>query len=462
MIYKIKQAITVVAVLCAVGGAPIAASAETLADALISAYRHSGLLEQNRALLRAADEEVAAAVAGLRPSINYAVNESWSNTQPYPGSSVSLSATLSASLLLYDFGRTDLRIAIARENVLATREMLIGVEQNVLLRAVSAFLNVRSAAETSSLQSNNVRLIIEELRATRDRFNVGEITQTDVSMAEARLAAARASEAAAAGSLLIAREEYKASTGHYPAALSAPPTPPITASNIEEARALGLLRHPDMRAAQRNVTIAEMNVEIALLAMKPTVTATGSTTYTQIVDGMNSTRNQLGLNLQGSLYQGGRMSATYRRAQAMRDAARAGLHIVKHGVDQNVGNAWARLAIAAASREATERQIRASTVALRGTREEQSLGARTALDVLNAEQILLDARANAINAQSDQYTAVYNLLASMGLLTADHLGLGIPTYDPAAYYNAVKSAPVYEISPQGERLDAVLKALLRE
>lgn len=438
---------------------PVAVRAESLADALVSAYRHSGLLEQNRALLRAADEDVAIAVAGLRPSINYAISESWTNTQPLPNASVSLSATLSASLLLYDFGRTDLGIAVARENVMATRAMLIGVEQQVMLRAVSAFLNVRSASETSALQANNVRLITEELRATRDRFEVGEITQTDVSLAEARLAAARAAESAAAGSLLIAREEYKAATGHYPGTLSAPPTPPVTVSTLAEARALGRRRHPDMLANQRNITIAEMNVEIARLAMKPTLSASGSTTYSQVIDGASTTNSQLGLTLQGTLYQGGRLSAVYRRAQAMRDATRAGLHIVKHSVDQNIGNSWAQLAIAAASREATDRQIRASRVALRGTREEQSLGSRTALDVLNAEQDLLDARANAITAQSDQYQAVYALLAAMGLLTAEHLRLGVTIYDPAAYYDAVESAPVYQVSPQGERLDAVIKAL---
>ena len=438
---------------------PAILAAETLTDALISAYRHSGLLDQQRALLRAADEDVAIAVAALRPAINYSISEKWTNSQPFPGASVSLSATLSASLLVFDFGRSELGIALARENVLATREMLGGVEQQVLLRAVSAFLNVRSAAETASLQANNVRLITEELRAAQDRFEVGEITQTDVSMARARLAGAKAAEAAAAGNLLIAREEYKAATGHYPSTLSAPPTPPVTVSTLGEARALGRRRHPDMLVGQRNVTISEMNVQMALLGMKPTINATGSTTYSHTFGGSDTTNNQLGVTLQGPIYQGGRMSALYRKSQAMRDATRAGLHVTQMGVDQNISNAWAQLAIAAASLEATQRQIRASTVALRGAREEQSLGARTTLDVLNAEQTLLDARASSITAQSDQYNAVYRLLASMGLLTVEHLRLGIATYDPEAYYNAVKSAPVHQVSPQGERLDAVIKAL---
>ncbi|MCP5038747.1 MAG: TolC family outer membrane protein [Rhodobacteraceae bacterium] len=462
MIGRVKHGLTALAVTLLIASAPTFTRAETLTDALISAYRHSGLLEQNQALLRATDEDVAVAVAALRPSINYALSRNWSDTQPIPGNSASSSATLSASLLVFDFGRSKLGIEVARENVLATRDMLTGVEQNVLLGAVSAFLNVRSAAETAALQVNNVRLIGEELRAARDRFEVGEITQTDVSFAEAQLAAARAGEAAATGSLIIAREGYKAATGHYPGTLSAPPTPPVTVSTLDEARALGRRRHPDMLAGQRNVTIAEMNVELALLAMKPSLTASGSSTFTRSTSMGDTTTNQLGLSLQGSIYQGGRLSALYRKAQAMRDAARAGLHVTKHSVDQNIGVAWAQMAIAGASFEAAQRQIRANTVALRGAREELSLGARTTLDVLNAEQSLLDARAGAITAQSDQYLAAYQLLSAMGLLTAEHLRLGIATYDPEAYFNAVSSAPVHEVSPQGERLDAVLEALMHD
>ncbi len=439
-----------------------ATRAETLTDALISAYRHSGLLEQNRAVLRAADEDVAIAMTSLRPVIKYALSSSWSDTNPasIPTDGITVTATLSAELLLYDFGRSQLGIEIAKENVLSTRDMLLGVEQQVLLRAVSAYLSMRSAAETVALQANNVSLISQELRAAKDRFEVGEITQTDVALAEARLAAARAAEAAAQGGLAIAREEYKAAIGHYPSALSAPPAPPMTVSTLDDAKAQARLRHPDMRVAQRQVTISELTVELALAGLNPVIAGTASSSVgtTPALPG-GYTRNAIGITLSGTLYAGGKLSAQYRQAVARRDATRAGLHVTRHGIDQNVGNAWARLAIAIASLEATERQIRASRVALRGTREEQSLGARTTLDVLNAEQDLLDAQAAAIEAQSDQYLAVYSLLAAMGLLTAEHLNLGIATYDPEAYYNAVKDAPLTQVSPQGERLDAVLKAL---
>jgi outer membrane protein len=154
--------------------------------------------------------------------------------------------------------------------------------------------------------------------------------------------------------------------------------------------------------------------------------------------------------------------AARRRAAAQRDASRAALHLTSISVDQDVGNSWALLAVADAALVSTEQQVVAARIAFEGTREEARFGARTTLDVLDAEQELLDAGSNQIAADTTRYIAVYALMQSMGLLTVDHLGLGIATYDPAVYYNAVKSAPVYDVSPQGERLDNVLKRFGRE
>ena len=445
--------------------APLVASAESLPDALVSAYRTSGLLTQQRALLRAEDEDFAVAVAATRPVFNYALNAGWTmnRTPTVVATSTSASATLTASFTLYDFGRTGLSVDLARENVMMARETLVGVEQNVLLRAVQAFLSVRSAHENAMLQANNVRLITQELRAARDRFEVGEITQTDVSYAEAQLAAGKSAEAAARGQLMIAREEYKAAVGHYPNGLQVPPAMPMTARNLNDAKALARRNHPDVMASQRSVTVAELAAEIARRSMLPTVSADASATRTLTPGGptpdLNTGRVSVGVS--GPLYQGGKLSALYRKAKAQAEASRAALLLAVQGVEQDVANAWAQLAVASASLEATDQQIRASTVALRGAREEATLGARTTLEVLSFEQDLLDAQAARISAQSDQYLAVYNLLASMGLLTADHLRLGIATYDPQAYFNAVKNAPVHDVSPQGKQLDDLLATLGR-
>jgi len=173
--------------------------------------------------------------------------------------------------------------------------------------------------------------------------------------------------------------------------------------------------------------------------------------------GGTSNSLQAGVQYARPLYQGGQLRALTRQARARRDAARAALHQTVGGVLENVGTAWANVEVTRARIRASRQQVRASQSAFDGTREEARLGARTTLDVLNAENDLLDARTTLLQAEAGLQTASYNLLAAMGLLTVDHLGLGITTYDPEAYYNAVKDAPAR--SAQGEALDRVLRAL---
>lgn len=437
--------------------AAIAAQAETLTDALIASYRNSGLLEQNRALLRAADEDVADAVAGLRPVLNYVLSANYSSTadQAPLNDGVSANLELATNFLIYDFGRTRLSIDVAKENVLALREALVGIEQDVLLRAVVAYVSVQRNLSIVELRNNNLRLITQELRAARDRFEVGEITRTDVSLAEARLAAAQSGLAAARGDLAISREEYKAAVGNYPSNLAPLPTPPATAGSQEGAMDVARQRHPDIRQAQRNVRVAELSIALAEAARRPSLN--GNAAIGMDRDGDDSHR--FGLSLSGPIYSGGAISSAARRSAAQRDATLAVLHLTQLGIDQNIGTAWAQLQVANASIQSSDQQIQAAQVAFEGVREEASLGARTTLDVLDAEQELLDARATRISATSDRYIAIYNLLAAMGLLTVEHLDLGIPTYDAAAYYNAVRSAPIGKVSPQGTRLDRVLRGI---
>lgn len=455
----LRTRFSLVALLIALVASIGAAKAETLTDAFISAYKTSGLLEQNRALLRAADEDVAQAVARLRPVLNYVVNASYSSLadqSPFDDG-ISANLELSASLLLYDFGRSRLGTDVAKENVLALREALVGVEQNVLQRAVSAYVAVQRDSAIVALRNNNLRLITQELRAARDRFEVGEITRTDVSLAEARLAGAQSGLAAATGDLAISREEYRAAVGRYPDALASLPTPPATASSQDAATNIARQRHPEILQAQRNVTVADLSIALADAAMRPSLTGSAGVGVDR--DGNDSHR--LGITLSGPIYSGGALVSASRQAAARRDAALAALHLTRLAVDQNVRTSWARLNVANAAIEASDQQIQAATVAFQGVREEAALGARTTLDVLNAEQELLDARANRILAESDRYNAIYGLLSAMGLLTVEHLNLGIPTYDAAAYYNAVKTAPTYRVSPQGDKLDRVLQGIGR-
>ncbi len=193
--------------------------------------------------------------------------------------------------------------------------------------------------------------------------------------------------------------------------------------------------------------------------MRPSVSLTARAGLSEEVGDSNYTRTgSVGVGVSGPIYQGGRLSALRRQAMARRDANRGALHVTQFRVQQEVGNAYADLRAARAGRESSTEQVRAATVAFRGVREEATLGARTTLDVLNAEQELLNARANLISAEIDVYTAAYSVLAAMGQLTAKDMNLAVQTYDPAAYYNMVKSAPA-DISPQGRKLDRVLRAL---
>jgi outer membrane protein len=450
--WKAKMGATLVS-LAAICG-PL--SAETLSDALATAYRNSGLIDQNRAVLRAADEDVAQAVATLRPVVNYALSANFSD--PSMGDELTGSLGLTASLLLYDFGRSNLRVDAAKETVLATRSALKDVENSVLLSTVRAYLSVRRSEAFVDLRQNNVRLLTEQLRATRDRFEVGEVTRTDVSLAEARLAAARSGLAAEQGGLARAKEQYKAVVGQYPGNLAPPPPPPAIPASEEAARSVARQNNPQIEQVQHQVKAVELIVEQSARSIYPTLRATGRVGLDDDGDGSTS----IGIELGGPIYQGGAIASQVRQAQAQRDQVRAQLYTTGLLVDQQVGNAYANLAVAIASIDATDRQVRAAQLALEGVREELQLGARTTLEVLDQEQELLDAQTNRVSSGVDRVVAIYEVLDSIGLLTADHLGLNVPVYDPAAYYNAVKDAPGYLVSPQGEKLDRVLRSIGRQ
>ena len=184
---------------------------------------------------------------------------------------------------------------------------------------------------------------------------------------------------------------------------------------------------------------AELAADAAETGIMPKLSASANLSR-DIANGQNT--SSLSLSFSGPIYSGGQISSGYRRLVAQSESSRAQLRIAVQSVEQAVANAWFGIDVANARIEASDRQIRASTVAFRGVQEEATLGARTTLDVLNAEQDLLDARTSRINAEAESVRAVYTLLSAMGLLTVDHLRLGIPTYDPAAYYNSVKNAPV--------------------
>lgn len=444
----------IIAVIAGLAALPL--RAETLADAMAAGYENSGVLEQNRALLRVADEDVAQAVAGLRPIINWAasvtaVGEPASLVQD----EVSTSLSLSAELLLWDGGRSALGIEAQREVVLATRQGLVNAEQQILLRVVEAYMEVRRIGSFVGLRENNVRLITQELRAAQDRFEVGEVTRTDVAQAEARLAAARSLLAAEQGSLARAQAEFEAAVGRRAGSLD-PVSPAPIRYSLEEAQNFAVRNHPAVAQAQHGVSAAEISVEIASRSALPNVSLSGS--LSSSFDELDTLQERIGISVGGPIYQGGTLASVERQAMARRDSSRAELLTTVQAVELGVAQAYSFLEVARASAQASQLQVNAASIAFDGIREEATLGARTTLDVLNAEQELLDARANLISAQVDETVASYSLLAAMGLLTAQQLNLNVTLYDPAAYYDLVDDAPIAP-SAQGQALDRVLQAI---
>lgn len=444
-------------------GLALPAGAESLADALVAAYRNSNLLEQNRALLRAADEDVQQAISALYPVVTFAAT-ALRHTESTPDYALSFGIT--ASIPLVDFGRGRRSIDLAREAVLSTRSALVVIEQNVLLGAVSSYMGLYSKLQALQLQRSNVGVISESLRAARERFELGDSTRTDVALAEARLAAARSALAAAEGDVAIYREQYNLAVGQYPTELMAPPHLPHLPATLAEAQDIARRNHPAIMQAQHEVAAADIATEIAGLQHLGTVTGslTASTGIAQIDPAPSVTTGDVSASVTYSvpLFTAGRLASVERQGAARGQAQRANLHQTVAIVQQSVAASWAQLQIARATLSAGDLQIQAAQSAYDAVRAEADLGSRTTLDVLDAEQELLDARSSRIVAAANVQLAAYSLLSSMGQMTVRALNLGIPTYDVEAYGATLRHEPPREtVSEQGQRLDRIMSRFRR-
>ncbi|MGV6804340.1 MAG: TolC family outer membrane protein [Ruegeria sp.] len=444
------------------------AMADNLTDAFIGAYNTSGLLEQNRALLRAADEDVAIALSALRPIINWTVRVSQDYNKSRVGTVVSSAqpsrffSGLTLSQLVYDGGASILGKQSAQETVLATRQSLIDVEQQVLIRAANAYLNVLLQEETVQIRQNNVNVSGEELRASQDRFEVGEVTRTDVALSEAQLANSQADLAVARGNLSIAQAEYVNAVGNAPGRTAGQPSLPNLPRTEVEAVSLAQRNHPAILSAQHQVRALDLAVEQQRAGLGPNVSLNADAGIVESYDNDDYSNDaSISLNFNQPIYAGGRLAANVRRAMAQRDASRANLLNVQKDITQGVVDRYAAYQAASASLRASTERVRASQVAFDGIREEATLGARTTLDVLNSQQDLLDAQLSEVASRTERSRAAYQLLQAQGLLTAERLGLAVQIYDPTLYYNLVKSAPS-QVSKQSRDLDRVLKALRRD
>lgn len=406
----------------------------TLKSALISAYKNSDQLQISRANLRRTDEAVAQQRANN--DFNLSGQASQSTSRNFNNGTTTTTGTISAtgSKVIWDGGENDALVEAARLDVLAARQGLIDTEQTVFLNAVTAFIDVRRDRDSVALAKNNVRVLREQVRAARDRFEVGEVTRTDVSQTEARLASAISSQATSEGNLRGTEQAFIAAIGARPGHLHMPKSTPKLPSSVRKAEALGVKRHPRVLQAQFQVKAAEERLRATTLNKKPEVSLslTGQTSPTGLQEDTSLTaRIQADL----PLYQGGRLNSLRRSALAQLESAKSQVQLNAAITRQNVSTAYAQWQSSIAAIKSVRTQIRSAQIAFDGVQEEAKLGARTTLDALDAEQELLNARSNLIQASRNEFIAAYSVLSEMGLLTVKNLKLGIKEYNPDVNYS---------------------------
>lgn len=428
---------------------PVAGQAESLADALVMAYRSSPELAAGRANIKALGEAAVQARAGGRVQVQGSASFSAQLRSLSPAGRFQRlnrfvfpsSMQLDVTQPLYTGGQVENATEAAETRITAEQARLIASEQSVLLNTVISYANVRRDQTLVSLGRNNVRLIREQLRAARERFDVGEVTRTDVAQAEARLAAARSTLAASQGQLAISKEAYQRVVGQYPGKLQPMPPVPDLPKDIEAAFSIAMSDEPNIRAARLERSAAGSDVRSAIGALLPQVALLGQVLKTDTinVDDDAQTSASIGVQVTIPFYSGGANYSRIRQAQAIAEGADATITTLIKDVRQQVGIAWADLDVAKASIRAGNLEIRAAKIAFEGVQEEAKVGARTTLDVLDAEQELLDARGDVVSSRRDEYVASYNLLFSIGKLTTGHLGLDLgDTISLSDYYDTVK------------------------
>jgi outer membrane protein len=446
-------------------------SADTLESALIYAYMNNPQLNSQRALVRATDENVPTALAGYRPRASITANigfQSLSSKIKEIGSTTPLNApasyfTQSGTNTPHGVGatvtqtilngyQTSNRTRLAESQVFAAREALRNIEQTVLLNAATAYMNLLRDAGILELQRSNLEVLTEQLRQTKLRLESGNVTATDVSQAESRLAVGRTQVFVAEANYQGSRAVYRQVIGIEPGKLApAAPVDRFSPHNLADALAVATAQHPNISTAQHNVDIAMLQVKIAEGALYPTLTLQGSvqraseTTLT-LMQNFNATiAGQLSI----PVYQGGAEFAAIRQAKETQGQRQLDLNVARDQARMNANQAWAQLEAAKSSIESTRKQVAAAEAALNGVREEARLGQRTTLDVLNAQQELVNARIATVSAQRDRLVNSYALLASVGRLSPVVLGLNVPSYDPMVHYQQVRDAWVGVRTPDG-------------
>ena len=457
------------AALGAVSGV-VPARADMLEWALVQAYQNNPSLNAQRAALRATDENVPQALSGYRPKLsvtgsggfNYfnQVNKSV-NQQVFPNKPIytSIGEDLgtrqfgaTATQTLYNGFQTANRTRQAESQVAGARETLRVTEQQVLLDAATAYMNLIRDQAILDLNRRNVEVLTEQLKQTRDRFNVGEVTRTDVAQAESRLAAGRSQLLQAQSNYVTSQANYRRVIGVNPGRLD-PGTPVdrLSPATVQRAITEGETHSPSVLAAMYGVDVAELAVKISEGALYPNLGLTAA--YTQQYDVQPQQLRNTNVSILGQLtvplYQGGAEYSAIRQNKETLGQQRLNVDVNRDQARATVVQSWGQLDAARAQIEATTAQVNAAEIALNGVREEARVGQRTTLDVLNAQQELVNARVALVTAQHDRVVASYTLLAAVGGLSMQRLGLNVMIYDPQVHYQQVRDAWIGVRTPAG-------------
>ncbi len=420
------------------------ARALSLSDALVTAVLTSPELSQARSNVKILAERAVQARARGRIQLSGTIDffSDFGQFDTLDDLEYPTQMTLQAEQPIYTGGQVANATEAALTRMTAQEARVIATEQLVLFNAVQAYLDVQRDETLVELGENNVRVISEQLRAAEERFNVGEVTRTDVAQAEARLAASRSLLAARRGALEVSRETFRRSVGVFPEDLQPPPPIPDLPESLDQAITIAFAEQPEILAARLDRIAAGNDVRAAIGALLPQVSLAGELGR---ADSLNSdlieAENQatIGVRIVLPFYSGGFNYSRVREAQALVESNEADIVTSMRDTAQRVGSAWSDLKVADATIELGQLEVQAAQIAFEGVREEAKVGARTTLDVLDAEQELLSARADLIVSRRDEYVAAFGLLFAIGKLSVEHLGLETADVPAAgAYYATVK------------------------
>lgn len=420
------------------------AQAESLMEALIMAYQNNPTLQAQRASLRATDEAVPQAMSGWRPYAEI-VGDGGYVAERGDGisgtdSRTAYSGNLRVTQNIYSGGGTVADVRRAENVVRAERARLSITEQGVFLDGVQAYMNAYRDEAVLQLNINNERVLNRQLEATRDRFNVGEVTRTDVSQAEARVASARAARIQAEGNLQISRGIYEQIIGKRPDNLTKPDPLKELPSSRNETVEVARTSNPAVVAADYDERAARENVSVVQSDLLPKVDVVGQGGRSAN-QGTSETTNDAGsimAQLTVPLYEQGLTTSRVREAKQLVGRNRLRLVEAQRSATEDANSAWESLVSARAQIQSFDAAVRANRIALEGVRQESLVGSRTVLDVLDAEQELLNSQVNLVSAERDEIVAQYQLMSALGRLTAQALNLQTDYYDPARHYDKVR------------------------